>query len=172
MRAVHAQLAQAERQVTSAELLLSPLISATGTGFAQTEPLVTGKQQGWRVSVDLVWPLYDGGYRYGKRQQAEGSVNVAQAAAEAQRVQIIQEVADATRDLSVAVERLGLAEDQARLASEAAATASRGFAAGTAGSLDVLDSNDRLYQADLGLANARAQLGIAIAAMDHAVGRD
>jgi outer membrane protein TolC len=172
MRALQAQLEQAQRQVTSAELLLSPQISASGSGFAQTQPLPTGKDQGWRVSVDLVWSLYDGGYRYGKRQQAEGTVSAARAALEAQRVQIIQEVADAARDLSVAAERLALAEDQTGLASEAAATASRGFVAGTSGSLDVLDANDRLYQADVGLANARAQLGIAVAALDRAVGRD
>jgi outer membrane protein TolC len=40
------------------------------------------------------------------------------------------------------------------------------------GSLEVLDANDRLYQADVALADARGRLGIAGAALAKAVGRD
>ncbi|HEX7623254.1 MAG TPA: TolC family protein, partial [Anaeromyxobacteraceae bacterium] len=88
-----------------------------------------------------------------------------------QRLAVVQEVEDAARDVAVAAERLGLAEDQARLAAEAAATARRGFAGGVAGSLDVRDANDRLFQSEVGLAEARARLGGALASLDRAAGR-
>lgn len=58
-----------------------------------------------------------------------------------------------------------------KLAGEAAATARRGFAAGISSSLNVLDANDRLYQSEVGLADARARLGIALAVLDRAAGR-
>jgi outer membrane protein TolC len=133
--------------------------------------LPTGKNDAWRLTLDLTWALYDGGFRYGRARQAAGAVSQARAAAEAQRIEVVQQVEDAARDVGVAVERLQLAEDQVKLAAEAAATARRGFAAGISSSLDVLDANDRLYQSEVGLAEARARLGIALAALDRASGR-
>jgi outer membrane protein TolC len=121
--------------------------------------------------VDLTWQLYDGGLRYGRARQAEGAIAGARAAAEAQRVEVVQQVQDAARDVAVATERLKLAQDQVKLAGEAAGTARRGFAAGISSSLDVLDANDRLYQSEVGLADASARLGIALATLDRAAGR-
>ncbi len=40
-----------------------------------------------------------------------------------------------------------------------------------ASSLDVIDANDRLYQADVGLADARARLAQAQVALERALGR-
>jgi outer membrane protein TolC len=168
--AASAQVQSAERQLTSARLRLLPQLSASASAFAQDSPLPTGKNDGWRLSLDLTWQLYDGGYRYGRARQAEGAISEARAAAEAQRVEVVQQVEDAARDVSVAVERLRLAEEQVKLAAEAAATARRGFAAGISSSLDVLDANDRLYQSEVGLADARARLGIALATLDRASG--
>jgi len=169
--ATSAQLESAERQLTSARLRLVPQLSASASAFAQDSPLPTGRNDGWRLTLDLAWPLYDGGFRYGRARQAEGAISGTRAAAEAQRVEIVQQVEDAARDVGVAGERLGLAEDQVKLAAEAAATARRGFAAGISSSLDVLDANDRLYQSEVGLAEARARLGIALATLDRAAGR-
>ncbi|WP_176068115.1 TolC family protein [Anaeromyxobacter diazotrophicus] len=171
VRALAAQVEAAEHDRASARLRLLPQLSASASAFAQTVPYPTGKEEGWRVTVDLTWPLYDGGLRYGKARQAEGRLAEASAALAAQRVAIAQEVDDAARDVGLAVERLALAEEQARLAGEAAATARRGFAGGVASSLDVLDANDRLFQSEVGLAQARARLGLALAAVDRATGR-
>ena len=118
-----------------------------------------------------MWPLYDGGLASGKRTQAEAALLTARAAAEAQRLSIIQEVQDTRRDVSVARERLRLAEQQRDLATAAAASARRTFEAGVASSLDVLDANDKLYQADVAMADARGRLGIARVALDRALGR-
>ncbi len=161
----------AERQVDSAWWRLAPQISASGTAFASNVVYPTGDKDGWRATLDLSWTLYDGGFRYGKRRQAAAALDEASAAAEAQRVGVVQDVENATRDLGVAQERMQLGERQRDLAAEAAATARRSFDAGVAGSVDVLDANDRLFRAEVGLADARARLGVAVADLDRAVGR-
>ena len=171
VRAAREQVAAAERQLDGARLRLLPRLAATASGFAQDQPAPTGRETGWRATVELSWALYDGGLRYGKWRQAEGAVAEASAASEAQRLAVAQEVEDAARDVGVSVERLRLALGQRQLAEEAAATARRGFAGGIASSLAVLDANDRLYQSDVGLATARARLGAALAALDRAAGR-
>jgi outer membrane protein TolC len=167
-----ARIRAAQAQTLSARLRLLPQLSGSATTFASNMPYPTGKKDGWRLTLDLTWPLFDGGYRGSKRAQAEAEREGARAAAETQRLAITQEVADAERDVRVARERLRLAEQQTAFAAEAAASAKRTFAAGVTGSLEVLDANDRLYQADVALADARGRLGIAHAMLAKAVGRE
>jgi len=171
LRAQEAQVLAADRQLASARWRYAPQLSATGSAFASDVPYPTGKKEGWRVTVDLTWPLYDGGFRYGKADEAAAALSGAEAARQQQRLEVAQQVKDAARDVAVARERLALAERQRAFAAEAAASARRGFEAGVAGSIDVLDANDRLYQAEVGLASTRAQLGVALAALERAVGR-
>ena len=171
LRAAAEQVEVAERQHRAARYRWLPQLSASAAVFAQNEPLPTGQKDGWRVTVDASWPIFEGGAREGRSQQADAAAQEARAAVEAQRVAVAQEVEDAARDVAVAGERLRLAEDQVKLAGEAAATARRGFAGGVSSSLDVLDANDRLYQAEVGLADARARLGAAVASLDRAAGR-
>lgn len=169
--AQRAQVDSARAQVRSAWARLAPNLSATGAVFSADVAYPTGFKDGWRATVDLVWPLYDGGYRYGKKREAEARLDSALAGQEAQRLAVIQEVSDAARDVGVTRERLRLAESQRGLAAEAAATARRGFEAGVASSLDVIDANDRLFQADVGLAEAHARVAQAAVALDRAAGR-
>ena len=167
-----ASIRAADAQALSARLRMVPQLSGSAAVFASDMPYPTGKKDGWRLTIDATWPIFDGGTRGSKRAEAEAEGEGARAAAETQRLAIAQEVADAVRDLGVASERLRLAEQQADFAAEAAASAKRTFAAGVTGAFEVLDANDRLYQADVALADARGRLGIAGAALAKAVGRD
>ncbi|HET7825608.1 MAG TPA: TolC family protein, partial [Anaeromyxobacter sp.] len=168
--AQEAQVAAADEAVRSARARILPQLSASASAFAQDVPLPTGKNDGWRVTLDLTWLAFDGGFREARQQQASAQRASARAAADAQRLAVVQEVADGVRELDVARERLRLAETQGRLAADAAASAKRSFDAGVASSLDVIDANDRLYQADVGLADARARLAQARVALDRALG--
>lgn len=171
LRAREALVLSAERQLQSARWRWAPQISASGTVFAADVPYPTGQKDGWRVTVDLSWPLYDGGWRYGKADQARAALSGAEAARALERLQVGEEVQNAVRDVAVARERVRLGERQQEAAAEAAASARRGFGAGVAGSIEVIDANDRLFQAEVGLADARARLGRALVALDRAVGR-
>ena len=172
LQADAARIRVADAETLSARLRLLPQLSGSATLFASDMPYPTGKKNGWRLTLDATWPLFDGGYRSSKRAQAEAEGEGARASAQGQRLAIAQEVADAVRDVGVAAERVRLAERQCAFAAEAAASAKRTFEAGVAGSLDVLDANDRLYQADVALADARGRLGVAHAGLAKALGRD
>lgn len=171
LEAQAAQVDAAEAGVRSAWARLAPQLAASGSVFASDVAYPTGEKDGWRAALELSWPLYDGGARYGRRRQAEAALSGARAAAEAERLTVVQEVRDGARELEVARERLRLAETQRQLAAEAAASARRSYEAGVASSLDVIDANDRLYLADTGLADARARLAQTRLALDRALGR-
>lgn len=171
VRAQAEALAAAESQVTSARMRFLPQLAASGSLFAQDVDLPTGQRDGWQVMVTLTWPLYDGGLRYGKAREAKARTAGAQAASEAERLAVLQEVEDGLREVAVAAERLRLGEKQRAVAADAAATAKRGFEAGVTGNVEVLTANDELFQAEVGLARARAQVGGAAAALDRAAGR-
>ncbi len=171
IRAQEALSRSAGRQLDSAWWRLAPQLSASATAFASDVAYPTGQKDGWRATLDLTWTLYDGGLRYGKALQAEAALAGAGAASSEQRIEVVQQVKDAVRDVAVARERLQLAERQRELAAETAASAHRSFEAGVAGSVDVLDANDRLYQSEVGLAQGRAQLGVALVSLDRAAGR-
>ncbi len=172
VRANAARVRVAEAQTLAARLRLLPQISGSATVFASDMPYPTGKKEGWRVAVEATWLLFDGGHRGGRRDQAEAEAEAARASAGATLLGIAQEVADAVRDVGVARERLRLAERQAAFAAEAAASARRTFEGGITGSLEVLDANDRLYQADVAVADARGRVGAARAGLAKALGRD
>lgn len=170
VRAQEAAIRATELAIDSATWRHAPQLSASFTAMASTAEYVTREKTAWRASVDLSWTLYDGGFRYGKHDQAEAQLVTAKAALEAQKVEIGQQVRDAARDVSVAEDRLKLATRQKELAQEVYGTAKRSFDAGLASSLDVLDANDKLYLADVGLADARARLGMARVQLERATG--
>jgi outer membrane protein TolC len=115
-------------------------------------------------------PLYDGGLRYGKLSHARASLRTSKTALRAEQLGIMREVADARRDLKVARQRLTMAEVRRELATDAASSAKRSYDAGIATMLDVLDANDKLYQADVALANARARVAQGVFAVERALG--
>jgi outer membrane protein TolC len=160
----------ARAQIDSAWARLAPQLSATGSASVSDVPYPTGERSGWRVTVDLVVPLYDGGVRYGKRREAEAALRAADAALEEQRLRIQQEIQDAARDIVVAREQGRLASAQQKLSAEAAASAKRSYDAGVATTLDVLDANDKLYRADVAMAEARTRLAQAVLGYERAVG--
>jgi outer membrane protein TolC len=171
IRAQASLVRSTENQARSAWWRLAPQLSATGQAFASDVAYPTGKKEGWRVTVDLTWTLYDGGFRYGKARQAEAAEDGARAAETSQRLAVLQEVQNGVRDVEVAREHLRLGDEERATAAEAAASAKRTFEAGVASSLDVLTANERLYQTEVAVADARARLGGALAALDRAVGR-
>src|SRR5262249_42185846 len=150
-----AQVRSSEKQHEAAIWRLAPQLSATGSAFGSDQVYPTGKNYALRVSVDATWVLFDGGYTYAKRRQVRAALGGAGAALAGTRVDIAREVDDAARDVEVAGERVHLAGQQHKLAEDAAATARRSFEAGVASALDVRDANDRLYQTDIALADAR-----------------
>jgi hypothetical protein len=84
----------------------------------------------------------------------------------------LEEVRDSALEVGVARERLRVATEEAAVAEETARTARRGFSAGLSTSLEVIDALDRETHANVGLEQARAGLGQALAALRLARGLD
>jgi outer membrane protein TolC len=171
VRAQRAQADAAAARIRASRARWLPQLSASGTAFVSDVAYPTGEKDGWRATLDLSWPIFDGGLREARGREASAQLAGARAGAEAQRLAVLQEVQDGARDLSLAGERLRLAETQRRLAADAADSARRSFEAGVASNLDVMDANDRLYQADVGLADARARVAQSAIGLDRALGR-
>ena len=66
-----AQVDAAEASVRAAWARLAPQLSVSGAAYVSDVPYPTGKTDGWRVTVDLTWPIWDGGLQLGRRRQAE-----------------------------------------------------------------------------------------------------
>jgi outer membrane protein TolC len=171
LRAQAALVRSYEKQAEAAMWRLAPQISASASGQGQTVPYPTGDKSAWRVSVDLTWTLYDGGWRYGKAQQSDAQAAEARAAETGTRLKVLEEVQNAARDVEVARARLALAHSERATATEAAASARRGFKEGVTSSLDVLSANELLYLSEVQVAGASGRLGASLAALDRAVGR-
>lgn len=161
LAARQAEMDARQAQLRSAHLRHLPTLNASGTLFASDEPYPTGQSWGWKLGAELTWVAYDGGFRYGKAQEARGALAGATANRTAAELQVDQEVRQARRDLGVARERLELATHARQLANDAEQAAQRGFEAGLVSSLEVLDAQDRRYAAEVGYQQARAYLGAA-----------
>ncbi len=170
LRLLDAQAEASRAQVRSAKSRVLPELAATAAAFASDEPYPTQEHYGWKVGLELTIPLYDGGYRYGKRREAEAGLGANAAEREAKRLNVAQEVADARRDMAVSDDYLRLSLTRRQLAEDAAASATRSYAAGIASTLDVIDANDRLYQAEVAVADARAQVALARIELARALG--
>jgi outer membrane protein TolC len=157
--ALDARIDAQRGQVTAADLRHLPTLTGTFAAFASDAAYVTGEKDGWRAGVELGWVLYDGGLRYGKRAQARAGLAAAEAARMGLDAQIRREVAEADRALALAGDRVAAAEAGRAAAAEAADFAARAYDAGTLDAYATTAAADRLFVADLALAQARAALG-------------
>jgi outer membrane protein TolC len=146
-----------------------------GLDYARPNPRIFPREASWRTSWDaslnVNWPLFDGG-----RVRSE----IAEAAASARAVE--ERLADF--DLSLAVEirqrvtetvsaraAIDAASDAVRSATEARRVLGDRFAAGVATSTDVLDAQVALLQAELDRTQAIATAHLADARLARALGQ-
>jgi len=168
-------LAASER-VTAAGAGSKPTI-AVGGGFdyARPNPRIFPRegiwQDSWDASINLRWPLFDGG-----RTRAETAEAAANSRASGERL------AEFDAGLAVELRQRGSEIESSRAAIEAAGDAVRSatearrvvgerFAAGVATSTDVLDAQIALLQAELDRTQAIANARLARARLDRALGR-
>ncbi len=171
VRAAGEQLEAAREQVLAVQLGAAPTVSGSFTGMASTQPFTTGETTAWKATVDLSWPILQGGLRAGNEQKARAAVADAEASLSAAKLQVSQQVRSAATDLGVAAERVEVTGRQRALAEEAAGVAQRGFENGVNDVSTVLDALDRLDLARASEIDARSRLGMADAALRAATGR-
>lgn len=165
----------AESQIKAARAEYSPQLSLVAR-YEDSRPNLMNipPQDKWQddafVGVSVSWNLFDWGLRRAK--VAEASSRSAQARLRVEQVedQIALEVREARIDLQDARQRVTVAERFAESARRNHQSATDLWHNGLARHSDVLDAHDQLTTAEYEIIAARADVALAKAALDHAVG--
>ena len=158
VRASRENLKITERQKGSIDWAFWPTLDGV-SGFQVTaQPQPNRYYPSWYVGANLNWTIYDGGLRYGQKDEAGANERVAreqlndtQRRAQLQVTQALRGVQVAELTLSVAVKAREIAAETARLARVA-------FMNGSGTSFDLVDTASRLRQAELDLAVKQFQV--------------
>jgi outer membrane protein TolC len=143
----------AERRVEGVDWSFWPTVDAVSTlGYQSTESFVSGEHYTWTIGGVLTWELYDGGLRYGTRQAAQGALlESRQRLTQTTRVAQV-EVAQAIRSVVVAQANLSVSERGREIAKQSADLSRIAFLNGSGTSFDLVDTAQRLREAELDLA--------------------
>lgn len=165
---------QANLQATAAEALVRqtfrnffPDVTGSGSYGAQRSTF----DEAWSVTLALNWPIFDGGNRIARHQEAKANLEGARARVKAQALQIAQDVEQAQFTIAETRERIQAAQAAVASALENFRLAQGRFDAGVGTILELTDAQLALTQAQNTEAQALADYRIALARLDRAVGR-
>jgi outer membrane protein len=170
------RISVAEERGRAAVAGRKPTVALTGTvDYANPNPRIFPRRDQWReswdIGVNVAWPLWDAG-----RSKAEAAEAAAAATAARERLAdvdslIALDVRQRQLDIDSAKAAIAAAEDAVRSAQEARRVVAERFRVGVATSTDVLDAQVTLLQADLDRTRGLANLKLAEARLDRALGR-
>ena len=120
-----------------------PLLAAMAQPFYQNPPTLTFPLTGWQAQLLLTVPLYDGGLRYGQRDERAAMTMEARASLEGGLRQIRSEVRTAFDTAMRAEAGLATAQRAARLAAKALDLAAVAYRAGATSNLEMIDAERR-----------------------------
>lgn len=176
--ASHPDLNQAEyaeraarAQVTIERSALLPQVSVVGRAdesrdFSTNET----RRESASATAQLTMPLFEGGYSLSRTRQGRINVQRAEARTEAQRREVIANVAGAWSNLVASREILAAANDQVEASAIAVEGAQRERGYGLRSTLDVLDAEEEARNALIGRTRANADAIIAAYALVAATG--
>ena len=166
----------AEERSRAAAAGLKPTV-AIGGGFdyARPNPRIFPREDAWKsswdASVNVNWPLFDGGRTQGELAEAAASVRAAQERLADFDAGLDLELRQRISELTSARAAIAAAGDAVRSAAEARRVVGERFTAGVATSTDVLDAQVALLQGELDRTQAMAMARLADARLSRAVGR-
>jgi outer membrane protein TolC len=125
----------------------------------------------WDASVNVGWPIFDGGRTDAETAEAVANRRAAEARLSEFDTQVALELRQRLTEIETSRAALAAADDTIRAATEARRVVNERFAAGVATSTDVLDAQTDIVRAGLDRTQAIAALRTAQAGLDRAVGR-
>jgi outer membrane protein TolC len=175
-KAMQFRLDAAAERVTAASAASLPTLSALGgVDYSRPNqrhvPIQDQWKPSWDIGISMRWAVFDG--HRSKAEEAEAVA--ARRGAEARlrdfdgHVQV--EVRQRLADLNSARASIDAAQAGVRSAAEARRVLAERFSAGVATNTDVLNAQVALLQADLDLTRALANVALAAARLDRAMGR-
>jgi len=155
---------------------MKPTIAvAGGVDYAQPNPRIFPRQGDWKsswdASVNVTWPLSDGGRSRAEVAEVDASARAAQARLDEFDRVLVTEIGHRLREVTANRAAIEAAETGVRAATEARRVAADRFAAGVATNTDVLTAQSALLQAELDRSEAQAAVRLAEARLDRVLGR-
>ena len=123
------------------------------------------------VSLTLSWSLIDGGTRLGKVRAAEANKSSAAAQLRQASLVAIQDVSNAVVGLQAARQQIPVAESEVANAQEGVRLSEGRYRAGVTTFQEIITAQAALVTAETDHVNAVAALAVALATLDHAIGK-
>jgi outer membrane protein TolC len=166
----------AEERLAAIAANLRPSLSVIGTAdYANPNPrrfpLEALWRTSWEVGISGTWRLFDGGRTAADRAQASSTVRALRARHADVTAAIDTEVRQRRLDIESARAALRAAASAVDSASEARRVVNQRFTVGVATSTELLDAHVALLEAELNRTRALANIRLAEARLDRALGR-
>jgi outer membrane protein TolC len=146
-----------------------------GADYARPNPRIFPRkgewQTSWDATINLSWTLWDGGRRAAEHGEAVASASSLKRRVEDFDRQATFEVRARALELNTTLEAVTTANDGLRAAADADRVVSERYRAGVATNTDVMDVQAALLQANLDLTRALANVRLAHARLERALGR-
>jgi len=174
--ALQRRLAAAEARVRAARAGSRPSAAVGGgVDYANPNPRIFPRDAAWKTSwdasINVSWPIFDGGRTEAAATEAEAQARAARERLAEFDATVATEVRQRAQELSLSREAIAAAEDAVRSAAEARRVVGDRFDAGVATSTDVLEAQAALLQAELDRTQAIAAARLSEARLSRAVGR-
>jgi outer membrane protein TolC len=169
-RALEQTVRSAEQDSDARAWLWAPTLSAFGNAHKFNYDNFHFDRYSWAVGGQLDWLLFDGGARDAARHQANARAAAAreQAAVFADRVR--DDLANSSGDLRTKQQGVEAAQRAVALANESLDLIRTQYSAGTATQLDLLQAQDAVIAANIGLVQAHFDVASADLALRYAAG--
>ena len=174
--ALDARVSAAGERAKAARAGRKPTIAiGGGVDYARPNPRIFPRQdawqQSWDASINVSWPVFDGG-----RARAEAAEAAAARRAASERLAEFDRALDLelrqrVREADSSRAAIAAAEDGVRAATEARRVIGNRFAAGVATNTDLIDAQVALLQAELDRTQALAAMRLAEARLARALGQ-
>jgi outer membrane protein len=146
-----------------------------GIDYARPNPRIFPRQSSWQeswdASVNMNWPLFDGGRAAAEVAEAAALHRALQARLDELDSMISLEIRQRLSEIQASRAAMAAADDAVRAATEARRVLGERFAAGVATSTEVLDAQMAVLQASLDRTQALANAHLADARLHRAVGQ-
>jgi multidrug efflux system outer membrane protein len=149
--AANANVALAERRKDGIDWEFWPTLDAVSRLSVANREFANGEKLSWTVGGELTWVLFDGGLRYGRRDEAAATARIAKEQLNDVRQRANTEVVQAVRAVEVATVNLGVFTRSREIAAETARLAKVAYINGSGTSFDLVDTAGRLRQAEIDL---------------------
>ena len=170
------RVVSAEERASAVQATRKPQVGvAGGYDYARPNPRIFPRTGEWQpsfdASVNVTWILWDGGRRGAEYGEARANAAALKTRIEDFDRQVGFEVRARSLELSSSREAVTAAEEEVRAAVDAERVVGERYKAGVATTTDVLDAQVARLQAELDRARAIANVRLAEARLERAIGR-